>query len=121
MGIRQINLGMAHRGRLNVLGSVLRKPYDQILSEFEDVKVKSERDQIYGFSGDVKYHIGSSSKVKFADGKQIMVNLLPNPSHLEAINPVVVGQTLAIQQKLGDVEGSLSIPIIIHGDAAIAG
>lgn len=121
MGVRQINIGMAHRGRLNVLGSVLKKSYDQILAEFENVKIKSETDEIHGFSGDVKYHMGSSNKVEFSDGKSIMVNLLPNPSHLEAINPVVLGQTLAIQNKSHPGDPLSSVALIIHGDAAIAG
>jgi 2-oxoglutarate dehydrogenase E1 component len=120
-GVKESIFGMAHRGRLNVLCSVLKKPYDQIFAEFEDINYLNERDLIYRFSGDVKYHIGCSNKLQFKNGSEMILNLLPNPSHLEAVYPVVLGSALARQTKLSDPEGQMVLPIVIHGDAALAG
>ena len=114
--VREIVIGMAHRGRLNVLTSILQKTYDEIFNEFEG---NMDPDLIFG-DGDVKYHLGYNSYIKDED-KSIYVKLIPNPSHLESVNPVVMGYTRA--QIDEDYEGHFNsaIPILIHGDAAIAG
>ena len=115
--VEEVVIGMAHRGRLNVLCNIVGKTYEQIFSAFES---KTIPDQSYG-SGDVKYHQGYSSQTKAANGKSLYVKLLPNPSHLEAVNPVVEGFCRA---KLDILYGSMYdriLPILIHGDAAVAG
>ena len=114
--VREIVIGMAHRGRLNVLTSILQKTYDEIFNEFEG---NMDPDLIFG-DGDVKYHLGYNSYIKDED-KSIYVKLIPNPSHLESVNPVVMGYTRA--QIDEDYEGHFNsaIPILIHGDAAFAG
>jgi 2-oxoglutarate dehydrogenase E1 component len=117
MGVREIVLGMAHRGRLNVLANVLRKPYSELFAEFEENFLP---DSTYG-DGDVKYHLGFSSDRVTANGAQIHLSLSPNPSHLEAVDPVVEGRTRAKQQFFGDEARELGIPLLIHGDAAFAG
>lgn len=119
--VKETILGMAHRGRLNVLCCVLKKPYEQIFAEFEDIKYINDRDLIYRFSGDVKYHIGCSNKLNFKDGSEMVLNLLPNPSHLEAVYPVVLGSARARQSKNNDPEGESILPVVIHGDAALSG
>jgi 2-oxoglutarate dehydrogenase E1 component len=116
-GVREIVLGMAHRGRLNVLANILRKPYEEIFAEFEENYVPESRDG----DGDVKYHLGFSSDRVTAGGGRIHLSLTPNPSHLEAVNPVVEGRTRAKQFLFGDTERKLGIPLLIHGDAAFAG
>ncbi len=116
-GVREIVLGMAHRGRLNVLANILRKPYQELFAEFEENYVPDSRDG----DGDVKYHLGFSSDRVSLKGAQIHVSLTPNPSHLEAVDPVVEGRTRAKQRLFGDVERTLGIPLLIHGDAAFAG
>lgn len=121
LGVKETIIGMAHRGRLNVLTCVLRKPYNQIFAEFEDVRYNDRLENIYRFSGDVKYHIGCSNKIRFAHGNEMIINLLPNPSHLEAVNPVCLGMARARQVKLGDNHGTQVLPVIIHGDAALSG
>lgn len=115
MGIEEFVVGMAHRGRLNVLANIFNKTYDTIFSEFEG---KEYEDNL--FDGDVKYHLGFSSKVKTINGKNVKLTLSPNPSHLEAVDPVVEGITRA---KVDDYLGSYDkiAPILIHGDASIAG
>ena len=116
LGIEEFVMGMAHRGRLNVLANILNKEYDEIFSEFEG---KEHADSI--FQGDVKYHLGFSSDIETETGKKVHLSLMPNPSHLEAVNPVVQGSARAkIDRKYGNDFKRLA-PILIHGDAAIAG
>ena len=104
------------RGRLNVLANVLQKSYKRIFNEFAgELDSKSEDS-----AGDVKYHLGASSNREF-DGNSVHVSLTDNPSHLEAVNPVVLGQVRAKQFFHGDKERKQVIPILIHGDAAFAG
>merc|ERR1711991_408212 len=114
--VKEVKIGMSHRGRLNVLANVLQKSYKRIFNEFAgEISSKSEDD-----TGDVKYHLGASSNREF-DGNQVHVSLTDNPSHLEAVNPVVLGQTRAKQYFHKDRERNKVIPILIHGDAAFAG
>ncbi|WP_375382814.1 2-oxoglutarate dehydrogenase E1 component [uncultured Sphingomonas sp.] len=118
MGIDEIVFGMAHRGRLNVLANVMAKPLRVIFHEFAGGS--SNPDDIGG-SGDVKYHLGTSTDREF-DGHHVHMSLVANPSHLEAADPVVLGKTRAIQTIAGDLtEHSRSLPVLIHGDAAMAG
>jgi len=115
LGIEEFIMGMAHRGRLNVLANILNKEYDEIFSEFEG---KEHAQSI--FQGDVKYHLGFSSDVTTESGKNIHLSLMPNPSHLEAVDPVVQGAARAkIDRKYGKDFNRLA-PILIHGDAAVA-
>jgi 2-oxoglutarate dehydrogenase E1 component len=116
-GIREVVLGMAHRGRLNVLANILGKSYESIFSEFED---SPDVDAPFG-SGDVKYHKGFSSDRRVATGERVHLTLTSNPSHLEAVDPVVEGRTKAKQVRAGDADGETIVPVIIHGDAAFAG
>jgi 2-oxoglutarate dehydrogenase E1 component len=116
-GVQEIVLGMTHRGRLNVLANTLRKPYQEIFAEFEENYLPESRDG----DGDVKYHLGFSSDRVSLQGAQIHLSLTPNPSHLEAVDPVVEGRTRAKQQLFGDEDRRLGIPLLIHGDAAFAG
>ncbi|MBK8969308.1 MAG: 2-oxoglutarate dehydrogenase E1 component [Saprospiraceae bacterium] len=115
--VQEIVIGMAHRGRLNVLANTLGKTYEQIFTEFES---KTIPDQSFG-DGDVKYHLGFSSQVKTPHGKDVYLKLLPNPSHLEAVDPVVLGFARAKADALYESEYDHILPILIHGDAAIAG
>ncbi len=117
LGVKEFVIGMAHRGRLNVLANTLRKPYRDMFAEFEDNFLP---DSIDG-DGDVKYHLGYSNTVKTSDGESIHLSLTPNPSHLEAVNPVVEGRTRAKQRAHGDFERITGVPLLIHGDAAFAG
>ncbi len=117
LGINEFMIGMAHRGRLNVLANIMGKPYYQIFSEFSG----NEYDESY-LLGDVKYHLGYTSETKTNNGKEVELTLSPNPSHLEAVNPVVEGLTRArIDDLKSDTSEDSIIPIIIHGDASIAG
>lgn len=116
LGAKEVVIGMAHRGRLNVLTNILRKPYQDVFGEFEDVY----RETTDG-DGDVKYHLGFSSDFETAKGHKIHLSLSPNPSHLEAVNPVVEGRVRAKQRLFGDSERTQGIPLLIHGDAAMAG
>ena len=116
LGVEEFIIGMAHRGRLNVLANILGKPYEDIFMEFEGKMVGSD-----GFDGDVKYHMGHSSDRLVRNGNTVHLSLTPNPSHLEAVNPVVLGQTRAKQYFHKDKERNKVIPILIHGDAAFAG
>ncbi|MFA6470254.1 MAG: multifunctional oxoglutarate decarboxylase/oxoglutarate dehydrogenase thiamine pyrophosphate-binding subunit/dihydrolipoyllysine-residue succinyltransferase subunit [Bacteroidota bacterium] len=110
-------IGMAHRGRLNVLANTIGKSLAKIFSEFEgNVDPKT----IQG-SGDVKYHLGAHGIHKTLNGKEIVVEVAPNPSHLEAVNPVVEGMVRAMQDRIGDTSRAKAIPILVHGDAAFAG
>ena len=117
LGVRDIIIGMPHRGRLSVLANVMGKPYRAIFNEFQGGSFKP--DDVEG-SGDVKYHLGASSDREF-DGNSVHLSLTANPSHLEAVNPVVIGKARAKQQQLGDVERTQVLPILLHGDAAFAG
>ena len=113
--VKEVKIGMSHRGRLNVLANVLQKSYKRIFNEFAGEFSSSEDG-----AGDVKYHLGASSDREF-DGNSVHVSLTDNPSHLEAVNPVVLGQTRAKQFFHKDKERKKVIPILIHGDAAFAG
>ncbi|QIK96565.1 2-oxoglutarate dehydrogenase E1 component [Sphingomonas sp. HDW15A] len=117
MGVDEITLGMAHRGRLNVLTNVMGKPYRAVFHEFAGGATNPAD---VGGSGDVKYHLGTSSDREF-DGIQVHLSLVPNPSHLEAVNPVVLGKSRASMTLKGDKEGDSVLPILLHGDAAFAG
>ena len=116
-GVQEVVIGMAHRGRLNVLANILGKTYENIFSEFEGTAIP---DQTMG-SGDVKYHLGFSSEVQSTAGKNIHLKLTPNPSHLEAVDPVVLGYSRAKADVLYDSEFDSVLPILIHGDASVAG
>lgn len=116
LGIKEFVVGMAHRGRLNMLANIFNKPYQDIFSEFEGKEFQDKGKRI---DGDVKYHLGQSSGVKTRSGHKVHLTLAPNPSHLEAVDPVVGGLTRGkIDRYLKD--DSLIVPILIHGDAAIA-
>jgi 2-oxoglutarate dehydrogenase E1 component len=115
-GVREIIMGMPHRGRLNVLANILNKPYGMIFNEFEGNLPKT----VAG-DGDVKYHLGFSADHVTADKHTIHLSLTPNPSHREAVNPVVEGRMRAKQRRFRDRDRKLGIPILIHGDAAFAG
>jgi 2-oxoglutarate dehydrogenase E1 component len=117
MGVDSIVLGMAHRGRLNVLANVMEKPFAAIFSEFKGGS--STPDEVEG-SGDVKYHLGSSSDREF-DGNNVHLSLTANPSHLEIVDPVVLGKARAKQDRDKDKERTSCLPLLIHGDAAFAG
>jgi 2-oxoglutarate dehydrogenase E1 component len=114
--VLEVKIGMSHRGRLNVLANVLQKSYKRIFNEFAGDIHAPTKDG----AGDVKYHLGASSDRKF-DGNSVHVSLTDNPSHLEAVNPVVLGQTRAKQYFHKDKQRNKVIPILIHGDAAFAG
>jgi len=116
-GVREIVLGMAHRGRLNVLSNILGKSLESMFSEFEDSPLI---DSPFG-SGDVKYHKGFSNDRRVLSGERIHLSLTANPSHLEAVDPVVEGRTRAKQMRSGDFEGEGTLPVLVHGDAAFAG
>ncbi|MBK6775591.1 MAG: 2-oxoglutarate dehydrogenase E1 component [Flavobacteriales bacterium] len=116
LGITEYVIGMAHRGRLNVLANTLRKSYDQIFSEFDG---KDYDDSLV--EGDVKYHMGYSSLVKTNTGKEVRLTLAPNPSHLETVGPVMQGISRAIIEHDDNFAKGITAPILIHGDAAVAG
>ncbi len=116
-GCREIILGMAHRGRLNVQTNILNKPYEEIFSEFENCH---DPDNIFG-SGDVKYHNGYLADIKTYEGRSLRIFLVNNPSHLESVNPVVQGFARARQDILKDNNKNIVLPLLIHGDAAFAG
>jgi 2-oxoglutarate dehydrogenase E1 component len=115
-GVREIVLGMPHRGRLNVLANILNKPYGMIFAEFEE-----NLPETVGGDGDVKYHLGFSADYVTTERQKIHLSLTPNPSHLEAVNPVVEGRMRAKQRRFLDRDRKLGVPILIHGDAAFAG
>ncbi|RST31787.1 2-oxoglutarate dehydrogenase E1 component [Sphingomonas ginkgonis] len=116
-GVEEIAVGMAHRGRLNVLANVMGKPYRAIFNEFAGGSANPDD---VGGSGDVKYHLGTSSDREF-DGIKVHLSLLANPSHLEAVDPVVLGKVRAVQVIKQDPDGDKVLPILLHGDAAFAG
>jgi len=115
-GVRDIVLGMAHRGRLNVLANIFRKPTENIFSEFKD----NVEFDVVG-DGDVKYHKGFSANIDGPDGQQIHLTMAHNPSHLEAVDPVVVGKARGRQDEYGQDQIKNVLPILLHGDAAFAG
>ena len=117
LGVRDIVIGMPHRGRLSVLANVMQKPYRAIFNEFQGGSFKPE--DVDG-SGDVKYHLGASSDREF-DDNSVHLSLTANPSHLEAVNPVVLGKVRAKQDQHNDKERTSVMPILLHGDAAFAG
>jgi 2-oxoglutarate dehydrogenase E1 component len=117
LGVSQIVLGMAHRGRLNVLAQVMGKPHRAIFNEFTGGS--STPDEVEG-SGDVKYHLGASSDREF-DGNKVHLSLTANPSHLEIVDPVVLGKARAKQDQLKDKKRERVLPLLLHGDAAFAG
>ncbi|MBI5272661.1 MAG: 2-oxoglutarate dehydrogenase E1 component [Chlamydiia bacterium] len=115
LGVKEFWIGMAHRGRLNVLANILNKPYSVLFGEFEDDTALS----LYG-NDDVKYHMGFSGEMVVPGGK-VVVNIPPNPSHLESVDPVILGQVRSLQELRGDEEGKEVVAILIHGDAALSG
>jgi 2-oxoglutarate dehydrogenase E1 component len=117
LGLKEIVIGMPHRGRLSVLANVMGKPYRAIFNEFQGGSFKPE--DVDG-SGDVKYHLGASSDRTF-DDNSVHLSLTANPSHLEAVNPVVLGKVRAKQDQLNDEERRAVLPVLLHGDAAFAG
>lgn len=134
LGAHSFVIGMPHRGRLNVLANVMRKPMPLIFAEFQgshynvdeykkDKSTKSPDDAHWGMSGDVKYHLGSSMDRTYPDGRRIHLSLVANPSHLECVNPVVVGKIRAKQYYCGNRDEDVRncVPILLHGDAAVAG
>jgi 2-oxoglutarate dehydrogenase E1 component len=116
-GVKEVVIGMAHRGRLNVLANIMGKTYEHIFSEFEGT---AKLDQTMG-SGDVKYHLGYSSEMETPAGDHINLKLCPNPSHLEAVDPVVIGFARAKADVVYESEFDRVLPILIHGDASVAG
>ena len=116
LNVKEVKIGMPHRGRLNVLANLLQKSYKRMFNEFAGEFHSSSSDS----TGDVKYHLGASSNREF-DGNLVHISLTDNPSHLEAVNPVVLGQTRAKQFFHGDKKRKQVVPILIHGDAAFAG
>jgi len=117
LGIQEFVIGMAHRGRLNVLANIMEKTYKEIFSEFEGKNYDEEA----GFGGDVKYHLGFSTDVVTGSGKNVHLSLCPNPSHLEAVDPVVEGLTRSKIEFKYDNDHTKIAPILIHGDASVAG
>ena len=115
-GALELVMGMSHRGRLNVIIHVARRPAQQVFAEFEDVDPRS----VLG-SGDVKYHIGATGEYVTRSGKKIHIHLASNPSHLEAVDPVTVGRTRAKQDRAGEGGKAKYLPLLVHGDAAFAG
>ena len=117
LGVKEVVIGMAHRGRLNILANIMGKTYEQIFSEFEGT---GALDQTMG-SGDVKYHMGFGSEIVLEDGRSVHLKLMPNPSHLEAVDPVVLGFARSSANILHDEVYENVLPILIHGDASVAG
>jgi len=131
MGAHSFIFGMPHRGRLNVLANVMRKPMPLIFKEFQGthynvedhLKVADETDDHWSMSGDVKYHLGTSMDRTYPDGRRVHLSLVANPSHLECVNPLVVGKARAKQFYAGNRAEDVKkvVPILLHGDAAFAG
>ena len=117
LGLKEMVIGMAHRGRLNVLANVMGKPFTTIFAEFQGQS--SIPDDVLG-SADVKYHLGTSSDRDF-DGNNVHLSLTANPSHLEFVNPVVIGKVRAKQMQRGGAQDTAVMPLVLHGDAAFAG
>ena len=116
LGVKEFVIGMAHRGRLNVLTNIMGKPQEQVFAEFEGLAFEDEDT----FDGDVKYHYGYSNDITTSTGNQVHLTLCPNPSHLEAVNPVVEGLSRAKIDNYLNSEDKI-VPVLVHGDAAIAG
>ena len=116
LGVNEFIFGMAHRGRLSVLANIFNKPFNRIFNEFEGVVYEDDE-----FDGDVKYHLGYNCKKQLLNGKTVEISLAPNPSHLEAVGPVVQGISRSKIDKKYQGDNSKLLPILIHGDAAIAG
>lgn len=116
-GVQEAVIGMAHRGRLNILSNIIGKTYEEIFSEFEGISPAD----LFSGTGDVKYHLGYSSQYHTMDNHELYVKLLPNPSHLEAVNPVVQGYCRAKADAIYNSDYDKILPITIHGDAAVAG
>ncbi|MBN1131817.1 MAG: 2-oxoglutarate dehydrogenase E1 component [Bacteroidales bacterium] len=116
LGIREVNIGMAHRGRLNVLANVLKKPNENIFKEFEGESYE-ERIAL----GDVKYHLGYGNTIRTKHGHEVIINIVPNPSHLESSYPIIEGVSRARIENRYNGDHGMLLPVIIHGDAAIAG
>ncbi len=116
LGVKEVKIGMSHRGRLNVLANMMQKPFKAIFKEFFGQSINKRKD----FEGDVKYHLGASANREF-DENLVHISLTDNPSHLEAVNPVVLGQVRAKQFFHKDKERKKVVPVLIHGDAAFAG
>lgn len=114
LGVEEVAIGMAHRGRLNVLSNIMNKSYADIFSEFEE-------NYIFEGSGDVKYHKGYYSETVMEHGHKIQITLMPNPSHLEAVDPVVEGLVYLKQKLRNDVDKVKVLPLLVHGDAALSG
>ena len=117
LGVESVVMGMAHRGRLNVLANVCGKKFGAIFGEFQG----GNQDELEFGSGDVKYHLGLSEKRQMRNGKMLNISLSANPSHLEAVNPVVMGKTRAKQLFTGDTDRSKTLSVLIHGDASFSG
>ena len=115
--VQEVVIGMAHRGRLNVLANILGKTYEQIFTEFE----KSTTPDTTMGSGDVKYHMGYSSEIETSTGEKVHLKLAPNPSHLEAVDPVVIGFARSKADVIYESEYDKILPILIHGDSSLAG
>src|ERR1041384_2349269 len=115
-GAVELVMGMSHRGRLNVIVQVARRPAEEVFAGFEDVDPRS----VLG-SGDVKYHMGATGEYPTRDGGHVHVHLVSNPSHLEAVDPVTVGRTRAKQDRAGEDGEKKFLPLLVHGDAAFAG
>ena len=125
-GVKQVLIGMAHRGRLNVLTHVLRKSYVQILAEFKEATGNQPFREDLGWTGDVKYHAGARARVHDESAPEVLISMPPNPSHLEFVNPVVVGMARAACTDASApgspvVDKGVTLPILIHGDAAFPG
>ena len=121
LGVENIVVGMPHRGRLNVLGNVFRKPLRHIFTEFSGGVNLVDEDGLYSGTGDVKYHLGTSYDRPTRGGKRIHLSLVANPSHLEAVDPVVIGKTRAKQYYSNDLDRIKSLAVLIHGDGSFAG
>jgi len=121
LGVENIVMGMPHRGRLNVLANVVRKPLEHIFSEFQGIQTNTDFNDDFSGSGDVKYHLGMSYTRPTLSGKTLHMSLVANPSHLEAVNPVVEGKTRAKQHYSGDHTRDRSMAVLLHGDAAFSG
>jgi 2-oxoglutarate dehydrogenase E1 component len=117
LGLEEFVIGMAHRGRLNVLANIMKKSYKEIFSEFQGKSYDAES----SFGGDVKYHLGYSNDIETANGKKVHLSLCPNPSHLETVNPIVEGLVRAKADFKYNGDYKKIAPILIHGDAAVAG
>jgi 2-oxoglutarate dehydrogenase E1 component len=117
MGVREIIMGMTHRGRLTVLNRILNKPPVELFREFEGIEDPGD----FSSSGDVRYHLGFQSEHAHPDGSSVRVNLVANPSHLESVDPVVQGMARGVQRERGDTDRKQVVPLVLHGDAAFSG